>query len=97
MKKLIQTLIFTLSMLSAGFAFAEPVNINSANAAELSANINGVGEKKAEAIIKYRENHGPFKKIEDLMKVQGIGPGIFAKNQDNLKLASKQAKLDHKK
>ncbi|TDY02660.1 ComEA family DNA-binding protein [Thiohalophilus thiocyanatoxydans] len=95
MKKLIQTLVLTLSMLSAGFAFAEPVNINSATAAELSANINGVGQKKAEAIIKYREEHGPFKQIEDLMKVQGVGPGIFAKNRENLKLASKQAALGH--
>ncbi|MFP3875035.1 MAG: ComEA family DNA-binding protein [Thiohalophilus sp.] len=97
MKKLIHTLIFTLSMLFAGVAFAGPVNINTADAAELAANINGVGQKKAAAIIEYRKQHGPFKKVEDLMKVQGIGPGILAKNEDDLKLASKQAKLGHKK
>lgn len=97
MKKLIQTLFFTLSMLFAGFAFAGPVDINTADAAELAANINGVGDKKAAAIVEYRNQHGPFKKVEDLMKVQGIGPGILTRNQDNLKLASKQAKLDRKK
>ncbi|MDZ7662772.1 ComEA family DNA-binding protein [Thiohalophilus sp.] len=97
MKKLIQTLIFTLSMLFAGVAFAGPVNINTANAAELAANINGVGQKKAAAIVEYRKQHGPFKKVEDLMEVQGIGPGILARNEADLKLASKQAKLGHKK
>mgnify|MGYP000464292011 CR=1 FL=1 len=97
MKKLIQTLIFTFSMLFAGMAFAGPVDINTADAAELAANISGVGDKKAAAIVEYRTQHGPFKRVEDLMKVQGIGPAILAKNQDNLKLVSKQAKLDHKK
>lgn len=97
MKKLIQTLVFALSMLFAGFAFAGPVDINTANATELATNINGVGEKKAAAIVEYRNQHGPFKTIEDLQNVQGIGPGILSKNRDNLKLASKQAKLDHKK
>ncbi len=97
MKKLIQTLVFSLSMLFAGIAFAGPVDINTANATELATNINGVGEKKAAAIVEYRNQHGPFKKVEDLQKVQGIGPGILSKNRENLKLASKQAKLDHEK
>ncbi|MDZ7804697.1 helix-hairpin-helix domain-containing protein [Thiohalophilus sp.] len=97
MKKLIQTLVFSLSMLFAGIAIAGPVDINTASATELATNINGVGEKKAVAIVEYRNQHGPFKKVEDLQKVQGIGPGILSKNRDNLKLASKQAKLDHEK
>ncbi|MFO8024005.1 ComEA family DNA-binding protein [Thiohalophilus sp.] len=96
MKKLIQSLVFSLSMLFAGFAFAGPVDINTANAAELAANINGVGEKKAAAIVEYRDQYGPFQTVEDLMEVQGIGPGILARNADNLKLNPIQAKLGHK-
>jgi competence protein ComEA len=84
-------------MLFAGVAFAGPVDINSANAAELSANINGVGQKKAVAIVEYRKKHGPFKTVDDLAKVQGIGLGILNKNRENLKLASQQLKLQPKK
>ena len=97
MKKLIHVFCLTLGMLFAGFAFAGPVDINNANATELSANINGVGQKKAAAIIKYREQHGPFKSVDDLKKVQGIGPGILNKNRDNLKLASQHLKIQSKK
>jgi len=96
MKKLIQASLIALSMLIAGWAFAGPVNINTANETELAGNINGVGAKKASAIVEYRSHHGPFKRAEDLMKVKGIGPSIFAKNKDNIKLASKQAKLSSK-
>lgn len=95
MKKLIQIVVLSLGMLCAGFAFAESVDINTASATELATAINGVGEKKAAAIIKYRDTHGPFQKVDDLMKVQGIGPGILSKNQENLTLASDQKKLDH--
>jgi competence protein ComEA len=97
MKKLIHIFCLTLGMLFAGFAFAGPVDINSANAAELSANINGVGQKKAVAIVEYRKKHGPFKTVDDLAKVQGIGPGILNKNRENLKLASQQLKIQSKK
>lgn len=97
MKKLIQTSLVALSLLIAGWAFAGPVNINTATEAELASNINGVGAKKAAAIVEYRNQHGPFKQVEDLMKVKGIGPKIFAKNKENIKLASKEAKLSSKK
>ncbi|MGD8408177.1 MAG: helix-hairpin-helix domain-containing protein [Thiohalophilus sp.] len=97
MKKLIHIFCLTLGMLFAGVAFAGPVDINSANAAELSANINGVGQKKAVAIVEYRKKHGPFKTVDDLAKVQGIGLGILNKNRENLKLASQQLKLQPKK
>ena len=97
MKKLIQILSLTLGMVFAGIAAAGPVDINSASASELSANINGVGEKKAVAIIEYRKKHGPFKTVDDLMKVQGIGEGILSKNRENLKLASQQLATKPKK
>lgn len=45
------------------------VNINTSNAAELARALDGVGLKKAEAIIAYRNTHGAFKTVEDLLKV----------------------------
>lgn len=59
----------------------EGININTAAAAELSV-LPGVGEKRAQAIIEYREAHGPFASREEIMEVSGIGPGIFADIED---------------
>jgi competence protein ComEA len=53
------------------------VNLNTATAKELSY-LPGVGQSKAEAIIKYRSNR-QFKKVEDLMRVKGIGRKTFKK------------------
>lgn len=54
------------------------VNINSASADEM-ASVPGLGEKKSQAIVKFREKHGPFARLEDLKKVDGIGDKLFEK------------------
>ena len=54
------------------------ININEATAAELSG-LPGVGEKIAERIIEYRNKKGPFRSVEDLQNVKGIGKKMFAK------------------
>lgn len=54
------------------------VNVNTATAEELQK-LNGIGVKKAEAIVAYREANGPFATAEDLLKVKGIGEGILNK------------------
>jgi competence protein ComEA len=54
------------------------VNINTATAAELME-LPGVGAKKAEAILSYRNQHGPFKRVSDLDHVKGIGAKMLAK------------------
>lgn len=97
MKKLLQTTLAALAFLIAGWSLAGPVNINTANEVELAANINGVGAKKAAAIVEFRTQNGPFKAVEDLMKVKGIGPKILENNKDVIQVVSKQAKLDTKK
>lgn len=56
------------------------VNINSASASEIAAALNGVGEKRAEAIVAYREANGPFKSLDDLQQVKGIGEKVLEKN-----------------
>ena len=61
------------------------INLNQANAEQLQA-LSGVGQKKAEAIIAYRQKNGKFKNIEELQQVKGIGPALFSKNKDRLGL-----------
>ena len=55
---------------------AETVELNTATAAELRT-LPGVGERTAQRIIEYREEHGGFEKIEDLMNIRGIGEKTF--------------------
>jgi competence protein ComEA len=54
------------------------VNVNSASAAEL-AGTKGIGDAKAKAIVEYREKNGPFKSVDDLRQVKGIGEQVLAK------------------
>lgn len=60
------------------FSLFAKVNINTATAQQLSS-LSGIGPKKAQAIIEYRKAHGPFKSINDLIKVKGIGPKMVEK------------------
>jgi competence protein ComEA len=61
----------------------ETVNINTADAKELMK-LSGVHHNVAERIVKYRDEHGPFKKPEDLRKVDGIGSTLFEKNRERI-------------
>ena len=60
---------------------AGKINLNKATASEL-AQLKGVGMKYAERIVEFRNKNGPFKQVEDLLKVQGIGPKTLEKNKD---------------
>jgi len=64
------------------------VNLNTAGVAELAV-LPGIGEKTAARIVDYRQKNGPFKKIEDLMNVQGIGEKSFLKLKPQLTVAAK--------
>ena len=63
---------------------AEVVNINTADKESLMLAIKGVSEKRAEAIIAYREENGPFKSVEELSEVKGIGLATIESNYENL-------------
>ncbi|MBK4724545.1 helix-hairpin-helix domain-containing protein [Erwinia sp. MYb375] len=65
---------------------AAQVSINSASAQELMAVMNGVGIKKAESIVSYREKYGPFTDLEQLKEVPGMGNTLVERNLANLKL-----------
>ena len=56
------------------------LNINSASAEVISKALKGIGMKKAQAIVEYRENYGEFNNIEELTAVKGIGKSTLAKN-----------------
>lgn len=78
-KSLIALLLIIPSLLFAG----EAVNINTADK-EALMEIKGVGEKRAEAIIAYREQNGPFKSVDDLAQVSGVGQATVDANRESL-------------
>jgi len=61
------------------------VDINTASAAELSEAMNGVGIKKAQAIVQHRQEFGPFKSLEQLLDVPGIGASLLERNRSRIK------------
>lgn len=61
----------------------EKVNLNTAGKEELMT-LNGIGETRAEAIIAYREQNGPFQRTEDIMQIPGIKEGIFSKIKEQI-------------
>lgn len=65
---------------------ASKVNINSADAQTLAANLKGVGESRAKEIVRYRETYGPFASAEELTEVKGIGKSTLDKNRDVITL-----------
>ncbi len=79
------SLLFVLFLgLSPLVTLAAPVNINTADARTIDTALVGVGPKTAKAIVDYRAKHGPFKSVDDLEKVKGIGPKLIEKNRANL-------------
>ncbi len=62
------------------------VSINNASAEELAQAMNGVGLKKAQAIVSYREEYGPFKTLDDLKQVPGMGSSLVERNLSHLTL-----------
>lgn len=76
--------ILTMILFGASLLFGA-IDINTADKKELSG-LNGIGAKKASAIIEYRSVEC-FKNINDLVKVKGIGEKILEKNRDNLSVS----------
>lgn len=62
------------------------VSINSASAEELAQALNGIGLKKAQSIVRYREENGQFASIDDLRSVPGVGNALVERNLSRLKL-----------
>ena len=83
--KLLTTMLAGLLLGLSTTSFAvEPVDINTASAEILAEAIDGVGMRKAETIVRHREEHGPFSTVDELVEVSGIGPGILERNREKL-------------
>ena len=83
--KFFRKILFTFLLCFAGIAgAADAVDINSADVNTLSKVLKGVGPDKATAIIDYREAHGPFKSVDELTAVKGIGKKLLEMNREKI-------------
>lgn len=80
-------LVWTLS--AAAVLAAGKVNINTADAKTLEG-LEGIGPSKAEAIVQYRKEHGPFKSLEALANVKGIGESVVKANLEQMTLGEQK-------
>ncbi len=65
-----------------------PVNINQASSVQLAQSLDGIGPSKADAIVSYREENGPFVTVDALVNVSGIGEATLLKNRDFILLGT---------
>lgn len=82
-RTLLATLLLSLASIGPAFA-ADTVDINTADAATLNQVLVNVGPSKAQAIVDYRDEHGPFKSPDQLAQVKGIGLKTVEKNRDRI-------------
>jgi competence protein ComEA len=86
MNTLRSVLAVTAVLVMSGSAWAEPVNVNTADPMAIAEALNGVGPSKAEAIVAYREQHGGFRSVDELLDVKGIGEKTIADNREDILL-----------
>ena len=79
-----------LAIASAAATAAGPVDINTASAERLAAELIGVGEVRSQAIVKYRETQGAFPSVGALTNVSGIGDAVLADNRDRLTVGASE-------
>ena len=77
--------------LSAALAWAGPVDINSADASTLAKELNGVGPARAQAIVAYRNEHGPFRSVDDLALVKNMPRKVIDNNRELLRVEGAKA------
>ena len=73
-----------LSSLTFAAEPATPIDVNTASAEVLAEAIDGVGLKRARAIVEYREQHGAFASVDDLAQVRGVSAGIVERNRERI-------------
>ena len=86
----VATVLFAFPATAAGTAGEEKtvrVNLNTATEEEL-VTLPGIGPSYAKRIVEYREKNGPFKRVEDLLNVQGIGEKTLEKIRDKVTVSS---------
>lgn len=83
MKWFLATLLSAFLVLAPS-VYAAPVDINTADAKMLDKAMKGVGPKLAQAIVEYRAKNGPFRSVDDLTKIKGVGKSTVEKNRAGL-------------
>ena len=83
-------LMLIVSFSGAGFASDSQVDLNASTSKELQQ-LPGIGKGLAKRIVEYRTTNGPFKNVEELMKVRGIGKKTFAKMKERLTIGDTAA------
>ena len=73
---------------------ATPVNINTADAASIAKALDGIGPAKAAAIVAWREEHGPFKSVDEVGQVKGVGAETLERNRSAIQLSGEMAKAE---
>ena len=81
---LLSTFMLTLMLTFTSVAIAQEVNINTADAQSIASSLNGIGLKKAEAIIAWRTENGNFTDLAGLQNVKGIGQKTVEKNKADI-------------
>lgn len=85
---------YILWTLVPGAVLAGPVDINTADATTLARELNGVGPARAQAIVAYRTEHGPFKSVDDLALVKNLPRKIIEANRENLRMEGRAARAE---
>lgn len=88
LRRSIQLLICSLLPV---LAWAGPVDINTADAATIAKELQGIGLSKAQAIVAYRDKNGSFKNAEELRKIKGIGAKTLERNRANIRMETATA------
>lgn len=88
MRRLLKAAVGVASLFMAMSVLAGPVDVNTADAQTLSQELTGIGLARAQAIVDYRKEHGPFKRAEDLLKVKGVGQRTLEMNRENIRIAA---------
>jgi competence protein ComEA len=81
-------LLFSLLLAATTHVLAGQVDINTADAGTLASAIDGVGDRKAQAIVEHRQTNGPFTSIDELANVKGIGMKTVENNRNTLTVST---------
>ena len=87
LRALLVTLLLALGVvLTAPPVRAKGVDLNCADVATLSRELSGIGEARARAIVEHRQRHGPFRSVDELALIRGIGPKTIERNRARMRV-----------
>lgn len=91
---LLATLFLGITLVDSAVLAAEPVNVNTATAEEIAANLKGIGLSKAKLIVAYREANGAFLHVDELVNVKGIGIKTIDQNREMILLGKESGSAE---